>query len=298
MAQRIDPTTTGAHGGRHRSGEASVGPTGPPTSKQHAAPPRHRRLVVVVALVAVGGVAALVLSGALTALMPNVLDAGGSEGPGPVPDAAASGSAAPPPQQRSPAATPAAGGVSAVQSRAVVVRLRGPNALRVHERLVLGDSALRLDLALAQSSGLLPGFDPVVRRLRLGGPGQPGRPVEPVVSGGSRSVPLPSGATAVFLDYTLGGVVVDTEPSVAGRALAWLTPLQVGAVEDWTVTVATGQVLNLGCSRPGTPLRACGRRAGARWTVTDTTAARDSLPVVVAQLELTGDNPRGEGLTQ
>jgi hypothetical protein len=308
VAQRIDPTATGSHGGRHRSATASLGPAEHHPSKQHAAPRRYRHLPVIVALVAAGVVAALVLSGVFSALSSQVLgprrsdDGAPRTGPGQrtgdTGAGAVSAPSTPPGDRPSTSTSPAPGAVSAVRARSIVVRLLGTKALRVHERLIPGDATLRLDLTLAQSSGLLPGFDPAVRRLRIGSPGQAARAVEPVVSGGSRAVPVPAGATALFLDYTLSGVVVDTEPSVVGRALAWLTPLQVGTVEDWSVTVRTDQVLNLGCSRPGAPLRSCGRRTGTQWSVADSTPERDSVPVVVAQLDLAGGNPRGEGLTQ
>lgn len=176
-------------------------------------------------------------------------------------------------------------------SRVLTVRLGRDRQLRVEET-VIPDPPGRLDLSVADTSGVLADFEPTIRNLRVLVDGRQQRLVRALSTGDTVRIRLPREAPDVRLEYTVTGAVRNSEPSVPGRALALMTPLSVAqATADWSVGVVAAEVLNLGCVDASGSMLSCGTRSGRRWTVEDT--GPGAAPDVVAQLDLAGAGPRG-----
>jgi hypothetical protein len=93
---------------------------------------------------------------------------------------------------------------------------------------------------------------------------------------------MPTGAIRTRLDYSATGTYVASAPSVPGRGLVLLTPLEVPALDvPWRLEVTDARILNLACRSAGLT-RACGSNSGDTWTVDDLSAQED----VVAQIDL------------
>ncbi len=88
----------------------------------------------------------------------------------------------------------------------------------------------------------------------------------------------------VRIGYLVSGIIVRSDPSTAGRALALATPLRVTPTgASRTVEVRGVEIDNLGCLAGTGRLTACGSRSGSGWSVTIERGSTD----VLAQLTLT-----------
>lgn len=134
----------------------------------------------------------------------------------------------------------------------------------------------RLSLAAPEYSGNDLRFDPEIRDLHVRVDGQSSQTFHKVLrAGATTTVSLPIPAKMVVLKYKELGALVRTEPSSAGRALAWLAPLRVTPSGDRSrfggrsnaVTISGSRILNLGCAAPGEPLSTCGSHTSGGWRV-------------------------------
>jgi len=108
-------------------------------------------------------------------------------------------------------------------------------------------------------------------------------PPQVTLTAGQRAeIQLAVGVTRTRLEYAGTGTYVATTPSVPGRGLVLLTPLQLADPGvDVRLDVTDDRILNLAC-RTADLTRACGTRSGSSWTVPDLAAGED----VVAQVDL------------
>jgi hypothetical protein len=112
-------------------------------------------------------------------------------------------------------------------------------------------------------------------------------PVGTTLRQGDRtSVSLPGRTTQAVVRYAATGVVLRSEPSTAGRALALATPLVIAQATGLPsqVDIESVMALNVGCVDLVGTMTGCGSRTSSGWTV-ETSPAEPYADVVV-QLDL------------
>lgn len=149
---------------------------------------------------------------------------------------------------------------------------------RVTERLSFTRAPDPLVLSNPERTGSAAGMVPIIVDLWVHDGSGRRRVEELPPPGGSVSVTLPASPGVVRIGYLVRGIVVRSDPSPAGRALALATPLRVPATGgSRSVEVRGVEVENLGCLTASGRLIACGSRSGSGWSVTVESGGTDVL---------------------
>jgi hypothetical protein len=175
---------------------------------------------------------------------------------------------------------------AAEEGSRIVVRIAGDGVLRVEQDVTLHGAVRELQLAVPQRRGVTATLQPVLDEVTVETGGQE-VPVGSTLHRGDRTtVPLPGRTTQAVVRYAATGVVLRSEPSTAGRALALATPLVIAQATGLPsqVDIESVMALNVGCVDLVGTMTGCGSRTSSGWTV-ETSPAEPYADVVV-QLDL------------
>ena len=142
----------------------------------------------------------------------------------------------------------------------LVARPAGDDTLDVAEWVLLAAPTRTVELSppdLSEAGSGFVGSVPSVAELEMTIDGQPVPAPDDV--GEAATVELAEPTRAYLLRYRLDDVVVRSEPSTSGRALAAFTPLTTSVPDELPVAVATWgeDVRNLACPLSGLPEEPC-----------------------------------------
>jgi hypothetical protein len=167
----------------------------------------------------------------------------------------------------------------------VNARLDSSGSLSVTENIRFttdpGEHMLTITVKPSDAAGLSDDFSPRVQWIRAAVPGESSLTVIDLEN--SKIAFFPSNTRSLVLHYRLEGVMQHSLPSDSGRALIFLSGVDVAPATALSRTITVADANNMGCASPGETMRACGVETSGAWTVTLPPESEDS---VYAQVDL------------
>jgi hypothetical protein len=143
---------------------------------------------------------------------------------------------------------------------------------------------LTITVKPSDAAGLSDDFSPRLRSIRAAVPGE--APLTVIDLENSKIAFFPSNTRSLILHYQLDGVMQHSLPSDSGRALIYLSGVDIAPTTELSRTITVADANNMGCASPGETMRACGVESGGAWTVTLPPEQSDDS--VYAQVDLEG----------